>query len=100
MSLIAHRRTKESIPRKMLDRVGGYLFENPFPSDQRLSDCENDFPKGAALYEVTQSISRICQREVFSNDRRALTNRRFQAPRFGNRPKQQSCTSSSASILR
>jgi len=24
MSLIAHRRTKESIPRKALDRVGGY----------------------------------------------------------------------------
>src|ERR1700758_2419091 len=37
--------------------------------DQRLSDCENDPPEGAALYEVTESISRFCQRKGLGHDR-------------------------------
>jgi hypothetical protein len=41
----------------------------PLSSDQRLSNCENDPAEGTALYEVTESISRFCQRKGLSHDR-------------------------------
>src|SRR5258708_19045958 len=38
------------------------------PLSQRLSDCEDDPAKGAALNEVTQSICRLRQRERLCHD--------------------------------
>ena len=38
-------------------------------SHQSLSDCEDDPAEGAALNQVTQSISRFGQREGLSHDR-------------------------------
>src|SRR5712692_8498128 len=40
----------------------------PSRSRQRLSDCEDDPAKGAALNEVTQSICRLSQRERLCHD--------------------------------
>jgi molybdate transport system ATP-binding protein len=40
-----------------------------FSSYQSLSDCEDDPPEGAAVNQVTQSISRFGQREGLSHDR-------------------------------
>src|SRR6266478_3960606 len=36
---------------------------------QRLSDCEDDPPEGAAFNEITQSLRRFDQRERLSNTR-------------------------------
>src|SRR5258708_6819905 len=41
---------------------------HPSRSRQRLSDCEDDPAKGAALNEVTQSIRRLSQRERLCHD--------------------------------
>jgi hypothetical protein len=40
-----------------------------FSPHQLSSDCENNPPERASLYELTQSISRFCQRKGLSHDR-------------------------------
>ena len=55
-------------------------------SHQGLSDCENDSAKRAALNLVTQSISRLGQREGLSHDRfdrAGLKQRDDRIPRVG-----------------
>ncbi len=55
-------------------------------SHQSLSDCENDSAKRAALNLVTQSISRLGQREGLSHDRfdrAGLKQRDDRIPRVG-----------------
>src|SRR5580692_9486162 len=58
-----------------------------FSPYQLSSDCKNYPPEGAALYEVTQSISRFSQRECFSHnrfDRAGLKERHNCVPRVRN----------------
>src|ERR1700733_11094853 len=58
-----------------------------FSPYQLLSDGKNYPPEGAALYEITQSISRFSQRECFSHnrfDRAGLKERRNCVPRVRN----------------